>query len=132
MPDTPCVQFGETPQKTIRFWMMPMTHQAEHHAEDRAASPGQLDAADDRGGKHGQFVARSGGRTGGVQIGDRADAGQRGKQARQGEKKMRMRSTWKPTRRAASGLLPMANRRKPKAVLRSTISAASATTRNRM
>src|ERR1019366_6290290 len=26
MPETPCVQFGETPHRTIRFWIVPMTH----------------------------------------------------------------------------------------------------------
>ena len=38
-----------------------------------------------------------------------------------------MRSTWNPTSRAATGLLPTAIRRKPKAVFRRMISAAMAT-----
>ena len=40
-----------------------------------------------------------------------------------------MRSTWKPTRCAAWGLLPIASRRKPEEVQRSTISARQATSK---
>ena len=64
---------------------MPMTHSPSSTPRIDPRPPRQLHAADDDRREHAEFVSRSGGRAGRIEIGDGTDAGEARDQPRKDE-----------------------------------------------